>query len=122
MSVDDPEIDVLPVREAGSVEEALQPVLQEARRIRDRERDRGRAGGGTDVDRLGPDVQRLAANEAYVPCARRSGELDEEAASERGRRHAGEMRDRGGVVTTAGGDGGEDEQPGEASAHDRRIR
>ena len=53
-AVDDPEVGVLPVREERPVEEALQPVLQEDRRIRDRERRSGRAADGADVDGLGP--------------------------------------------------------------------
>ena len=106
----------------SAVEEALEPVLQEARRIRGRERHGGRAGGGAHVDGLGPSGEGLAANQSYVPCARLSGELGEEAAPERGRRHVGEVRDRRGVVATADHDGREDEQPGEATAHGSRIR
>ena len=122
MAVDDPEIGVLAVREERPVEEALEPVLQEGRRIRDRERRGGAAGNGTDVDRLGPRGERLAAKQPHVPPAGLPAKVDEEAASEQGRRDAGEARDRGGVVAAAREDGGEDNEAGEARSHDSPIR
>jgi hypothetical protein len=96
-------------------------VLQEGGRIRDGERRDGRIPGGADVDRLGPGGDRLAANQPDVAWAGLPGKVNEEAAPERGRRHPPEVRDRGGVVTAAGQDGDEDEQPGEAQSHDSRI-
>jgi hypothetical protein len=119
--VDDPQVDVLPVREERPVEEALQPMLQESRRVRGAKRHSGRADGA-DVDGLGPSGERFAAKQSRVPPAGLPAKVDEEAASEGARRHMGEMRDRCGVVTAAGRDGGEDDEAGEAQSHDRRIR
>ena len=65
-SVDDPEIGVLPAREERPDEEALQPVLEERRRIRDCECRGGRAADGPDADRLGPSGERFAANESHI--------------------------------------------------------
>ena len=68
------------------------------------------------------------ATDALVASARLTGAgwlgcaPEEEAAHERGRGRAGELRDRRGVMTAAGQDGGEGEQPGEARSHDRPIR
>jgi len=120
--VDDPQVDVLPVGEERPVEEALQPVLQETGRVRDRERHGGPAAGGADVDRLGPRGERFAAKQSHVPPAGLPAKVDEEAASEGARRHMGEARDRRGVVAAAGRDGREDDETGEAQSHDRRIR
>jgi hypothetical protein len=120
--VDDPQVDVLPVREERPVEEALQTMLQESRRVRHRKRHSGPAAGGADVHGLGPSGERLAAKQSHVPPAGLSAKVDEEAASEGARRHMGETRDRRGVVAAAGRDGGEDDETGEAQSHDRRIR
>ena len=122
-AVDDPEIDVLSAREERPVEEALQPVLQEGRRIRDGERRSGRAAGGAEVDGLGPSGESFAPEQSHVARAGRRWKIDEEAPTTRGRRHVGEVRDRHGVVAAAGQAGGEDEQRGSgASAHGSRIR
>ena len=105
------------------VEEVLQSgALQEGRRIRDRERRSRRAADGADIDRLGPSGECFAANQSHVTSAGLSGKTDEEAAPERRRPHVAEVWDRRGTVTTAGQEGGEDEQPGEAHSHDSRIR
>ena len=110
------------MRDKRPVEEPLQPVFQEERGIRDRERHGGRASDGVDLDRLGPSSERLATEQSCVPPARLPAKIDEETAPEGARRHVGETRDRRGVVTTAGQDGGEDDEAGEARSHDSRIR
>ena len=122
VAVDDPEVDVLAMPEARPVEEALQPVLQERRRIRYRERRSGTAADGPDIHRLGPSGERLATKQSDVSATGLPVKVDEEAAPERGRRHVGEARDRRGVVAAAGKDGGEDDEAGKAQSHDRRIR
>ena len=122
VAVDDPQVDVLAVREERPVEEALQAELQERRRIRDRKCRSGAAGDGADVDRLGPRGERFTAKQSYVPPAGLPAKVDEKAAPERARRHVGEAWDRRGVVAAAGRDGGKNEEAGEAQSHDRRIR
>jgi hypothetical protein len=113
---------VLPVREERPVEEALQAVLQERRGIRDRKCRSGAAGDGADVDRLGPRGERFTAKQFYVPPAGLPAKVDEEAAPERRWWHVGNVWDRRGVMAAAGSEDAQDEQPGGAQSHDRRIR
>ena len=97
-------------------------MLQERCGIRDRKCRSGAAGDGADVDRLGPRGERLAAKQPHVPPAGLPAKVDEEAAPERRWWHVGNVWDRRGVMAAAGSEDAQDEQPGGAQSHDRRIR